>query len=44
MPYLREGAIVPQVTLVGEAVANVAELALLDVLLNRVEKFVLGNL
>jgi hypothetical protein len=36
--YLREGTVVPQVTLVGEAVADESKLALLDVLLNRVEK------
>jgi hypothetical protein len=36
--YLREGTIVPQVTLVGEAVADESKLALLDILLNRVEK------
>jgi hypothetical protein len=35
---LREGTIVPQVTLVREAVADESKLALLDVLLNRVEK------
>jgi hypothetical protein len=43
-PYLREGSIVPQVTLVGEAVANKAQLALLDVLLDGVEEFLLGDL
>ena len=36
--YLRKGTIVPQVTLVGEAVADESKLALLDILLNRVEK------
>ena len=36
--YLREGTVVPQVTLVGEAVADESKLALLDVLLDRVEK------
>jgi hypothetical protein len=36
--YLREGTVVPQVTLVGEAVADESKLALLDVLLNRVEE------
>ena len=34
---MREGAIVPEVTLVGEAVADETELALLDVLLDGVE-------
>jgi hypothetical protein len=42
--HLREGTIVPQVALVGEAVADVAELALLDVLLDGVEELVLGDL
>ena len=36
--YLREGTIVPEVTLVGEAVAHETEFALLDVLLDRVEE------
>lgn len=43
-PYLGEGAIVPEVTLVREAVANKAQLALLDVLLDGVEEFLLGDL
>lgn len=42
--YLREGTVVPQVTLVGEAVADVAKLALLDVLLNGVQELLLGDL
>lgn len=42
--YLREGTIVPEVPLVGEAVANKSELALLDVLLDGVEQLVLGDL
>jgi hypothetical protein len=42
--YLGEGTVVPQVALVGEAVADVAELALLDVLLDGVEELVLGDL
>lgn len=42
--YLGEGTVVPQVALVGEAVADVAKLALLDVLLNGVEELLLGDL
>lgn len=42
--YLGEGTVVPEVALVGEAVANVAELALLDVLLDGVERLLLGDL
>jgi len=41
---LREGAIVPQVALVGETIADIAELALLDILLDGVEELVLGDL
>lgn len=44
IPYLREGTVVPQVTLVGEAVADVAKLALLDVLLDGVQELLLGDL
>lgn len=44
MTYLREGTVVPEVTLVGEAVTDVTELALLDVLLNGVEELLLGDL
>lgn len=44
LTYLGEGTIVPQVTLVGKAVANVSKLALLDVLLDRVEELLLGDL
>lgn len=36
--YLWEGTVVPQITLVGEAVANETEFALLDILLDGVEK------
>ena len=36
-PYLREGAVVPEVAFVGEAVADIAKLALLDVLLDGVK-------
>jgi hypothetical protein len=42
--YLREGTVVPQVTLVGETISNVSEFALLNILLNRVEFLLLGNL
>jgi hypothetical protein len=42
--YLRECTVVPKVTLVGEAVADETELALLDVLLDGVEEFLLGDL
>ena len=41
---MREGAIVPEVTLVGEAVADETELALLDILLDGVEQVCLTNL
>jgi hypothetical protein len=42
--YLREASVVPEVTLVGEAVADEAELALLDILLDGVEELLLGDL
>jgi hypothetical protein len=42
--YLREGTVVPEVALVGEAVADEAELALLGVLLDGVEGLLLGDL
>lgn len=42
--YLGEGTIVPKVAFVGEAIADISELALLDVLLNRVEELILGDL
>lgn len=42
--YLGEGTVVPEVALVREAVADKAKLALLYVLLDRVEKFLLGDL
>lgn len=42
--YLGEGAVVPEVALVGEAVADEAELALLDILLDGVEELLLGDL
>ena len=42
--YLGEGTIVPEVALVREAVADVAQLALLGVLLDGVEELLLGDL
>lgn len=42
--YLGEGTVVPEVTLVGEAVADEAQLALLGVLLDGVEGLLLGDL
>lgn len=42
--YAREGTVVPEVTLVREAVADEAELALLGVLLDGVEEIILGDL
>jgi hypothetical protein len=42
--YLREGTVVPQVTLVREAVSDISKLALLDVLLDGVEELLLGDL
>ena len=42
--YLGEGTIVPEVALVREAVAHVAELALLDVLLDGIEGLLLADL
>jgi hypothetical protein len=42
--YLWEGAVVPEITLVWEAVADETKLSLLDVLLDWVEKFLLGDL
>lgn len=42
--YLREGTIVPEVTLVGEAVADETKLALLNVLLDGVEQVCLADL
>jgi hypothetical protein len=44
LAYLREGTVVPQVALVWEAVANEAEFALLDVLLDGVEGLLLRDL
>jgi hypothetical protein len=42
--YLGKRAIVPEIALVGEAVANEAQLALLDILLDGIEEIVLGDL
>jgi hypothetical protein len=42
--YLRESTVVPDVAVVREAVANEAKLALLDILLDRVEGLLLGDL
>ena len=44
LPGLGEATVVPEVALVGEAVADVAELALLDVLLDGVQELLLGDL
>lgn len=41
---LGESAVVPDIPVVGEAVPNEAELALLDILLDGVEGFLLGDL
>jgi hypothetical protein len=43
-PGLREGSVVPKVTLVGEAVADESQLALLGVLLDGVELVIFGDL
>lgn len=42
--HLRKGTIVPEVALVGKAVSDEAEFALLDVLLDGVEELLLGDL
>jgi hypothetical protein len=44
LPGLGEAAVVPEVALVGEAVADEAQLALLSVLLDGVEGLLLGDL
>ena len=41
---LRKGTVVPNVTVVGEAVANEAQTTLLDVLFDGIERFLLGDL
>jgi hypothetical protein len=43
-PSLRKGTVIPEIALVREAVADKPDLALLDVLLNRIEKLLLENL
>lgn len=42
--YLREGAIVPDVTVMGETVSDKTKPSLFDILLDRIELFFLGNL
>jgi hypothetical protein len=42
--YSWESTVIPEVALVWEAVAHKSELALLDVLLDRVQEFFFGNL
>ena len=42
--HLRKGTVVPKVALVGEAVPDVSQLVLLDVLLDRVEDFFFADL
>lgn len=42
--YLREGTVVPEVTFVWEAVTNETKFAFLDVLLDGVKGFLLGDL
>lgn len=44
LSYLWEGTVVPEIALVWEAVANETKLALLDILLDRVQKFFFRNL
>jgi hypothetical protein len=44
MAYLREGTVVPEITLVGEAVADESNLSLLDILLDGVKELFLGDL
>ena len=41
--HLRESTVVPDVPVVGEAVAHVAQTALLDVLLDGIERLLLGD-
>ena len=41
---LREGTVVPDVTMVREAVANETQAALLNILLDGVERLILGDL
>lgn len=42
--YLGEGTVVPEIALVGEAIADISKLALLDVLFDGVEVLLLANL
>ena len=44
MTNLRESTVVPDVTMVREAVPNIAQLALLDVLFDGIEGLLLGDL
>jgi len=44
LPSLGKGAIVPDITVVREAVPDIAQLASLNVLLDRVERLFLGDL
>ena len=44
LTYSWESTVVPEVALVGEAVAHESKLALLNVLLDGVEKLLLGDL
>ena len=44
MTNLREGTIVPDVTVMGEAVSNETQTTLFDVLLDGVERLLLGDL
>jgi len=43
-PGLREGTVVPEIALVREAVSHISELALLDILFDGIEGFLLANL
>lgn len=42
--YLRESAVIPEIAMMRKAISNVAEFALLDILLDWVHGFFLGNL
>ncbi len=44
MSYLGESAVVPQIAVVGKAIADKPKLAFLDVLLDWVEKLFFGDL
>ena len=43
LAYLGKGAVVPDVAVVGEAVAHVAQAALFDVLLDGIERLLFGD-